>query len=158
MATLLHVVCPHCDAVNRLPEARLADGGRCGKCRRPLFDGHPVAVDSGRFDLHVERSGIPVLVDFWAGWCGPCRMMAPEFEKAAARLEPGVRLLKLDTEAAPDVAARLGIRSIPTLILFQNGGEVARRAGATSAAGILSFVSASAASGDHPWTRRSGAS
>ena len=140
MSTLIHVVCPHCDAVNRLPQARLAERGKCGKCHLPLFEGHPVELDARRFDRHISQSGIPVLVDFWAPWCSPCRMMAPEFEKAAARLEPKLRLLKLDTDAAPEIAERFAVRSIPTLALFSGGREVARTAGAMNAAQLVSWA------------------
>ena len=136
----LHIVCPHCDAVNRVPEARLSEHPVCGKCGQPLFNGHPVALTAQTFQKAITRNDIPVLVDFWAPWCGPCKMMAPQFEQAAATLEPHVRLAKVDTEAEQMLGAQYGIRSIPTLALFKNGKEIARQAGAMGAADIVRWT------------------
>jgi len=135
-ADSLLVVCPHCDTFNRVPRPKLASGGRCGQCHRPLFDGHPVALDAGRFERHFEKSDVPLLIDFWAEWCGPCRAMAPEFARAAARLEPRLRLVKVNVDEAPELAERFGVRSIPTLALVLHGREIARTAGAMAAADL----------------------
>lgn len=137
-----HIVCPHCHAVNRVPADRLAQAPKCGQCHQPLFSGHPVALTAATFGKHIQRNDIPVLVDFWAPWCGPCKMMAPQFEQAARLLEPKVRLAKVDTEAEQQLGAQFGIRSIPTLALFAGGREIARQPGAMGAQEIVRWVQA----------------
>ena len=141
MSETRHIVCPHCHTTNRVQLADLGNAPDCGKCHQPLFSGHPVALDEASFERHVARTELPVLVDFWAPWCGPCRMMAPAYEQAAAQLEPEVRVAKVNTEEAQQLGARFNIRSIPTLALFVGGREVARQPGAmTSPAQITAWV------------------
>lgn len=142
MSNALLVVCPHCHAPNRVPAERLADGATCGKCKQVLFAGKPVELDQASFDRHVERSDLPLVVDFWAPWCGPCRQMAPAFAQAAAQLEPSYRLAKVNTEEQQGLAARFGIRSIPTVAIFRGGREVARQAGAMDAGTLIRWIRA----------------
>jgi thioredoxin 2 len=137
---MVHVVCSHCKGVNRVPDAKLGDQPRCGRCQRALFTAVPLSLDQDDFDRFVNKSEIPLLVDFWAPWCGPCRMMAPAFEQAASLLEPRVQLIKINTEEQQSVAAKYGIRSIPTLILFKAGAEVARVSGAMDSKGLVAWT------------------
>lgn len=139
------VPCPSCLRPNRVPSARLAERPSCGSCKAPLFGEHPVELDDDTFARYVEHAGLPVLVDFWAGWCGPCRAMAPHFETAARSAAGRALFAKLDTDAAPATAERFGIRSIPTLILFREGAERARSSGAMGARELLDWLAAKVA-------------
>ena len=136
------VVCANCGKTNRLPAERAPAAARCGSCHQPIFSGHPVEVDEAGFGRHVANSDVPLLIDVWAPWCGPCRAMAPMFERAAGELEPDVRLLKLNSDNAPAVSSRLGISGIPTLLLMRGGREIARTSGAMDAQRIVAWTKA----------------
>ena len=140
MSASYQAVCPHCSTTNRLPKSRPAKEAKCGKCGGLVFDGSPVALTAQSFQRHIKSNDIPVVVDFWADWCGPCKMMAPQFAKAASEMEPKARFAKVDTEAEQSVAAQFGIRSIPTLIIYKNGKEIARQAGAIPAEQLKAWV------------------
>lgn len=142
MTSSVQIICGQCGKINRLPAERAATAARCGSCHQPIFDGHPVEVDEAGFNRHLAQSSVPLLVDVWAPWCGPCRSMAPMFERAAKQLEPNVRLLKLNSDTAPSVSARLGISGIPTLLLMYDGREIARTSGAMDTKNIVAWTTA----------------
>ena len=145
MTDALLVACPACSTLNRFPRERLTEGfaGKCGQCRAPLFTGHPVALNATSFEAHAVKSDIPLLVDFWAPWCGPCKAMAPQFDRAASRLEPAMRLGKVTTDEEQQLAGRFSIQGIPTIILFRHGKEIARQSGLMDAGRIESWAAQS---------------
>jgi len=140
MSNAQHIVCPSCGGINRVPTDKLSAGGKCGKCKLALFQAQPLELNASNFDQHLTKSDIPLVVDFWAPWCGPCKMMAPVFQQAAQQLEPQVRLVKVNTEQEQALAARFAIRSIPTLAIFHAGREITRSAGAMDLNNLLRWV------------------
>jgi len=140
VSELLHIVCPHCDAVNRLAVSNLGKVANCGMCHQVLFTSRPLELDAARFQKHMQYSAIPLLVDFWAPWCGPCKMMAPQFAQAAVQLEPRMRLIKVNTEIEQMLGSRFNIRSIPSMVLFRNGAEAGRLSGAMGTAEIVRWA------------------
>ncbi len=140
MTDTLHIVCAKCSSINRLPRNRIAAHPGCGKCKKPIFNALPIELSAYNFNKHLNNDQIPLLVDFWAAWCGPCKMMAPILEQAAARLEPYVRVAKLDTEKEQGIAAQYNIRSIPTMIIFKDSRETARQSGAVDIESLINWV------------------
>lgn len=141
MSDLTHIVCGHCDSVIRVPTARLSQSPRCPKCHAALFSGQPLALRTSNFETHISRSDLPVIVDFWAPWCGPCKMMAPHFDAAAARFDGRARLVKVNSDEEPGLSARFGIRGIPTLIALRSGREIARQSGAMDSSTLERWIS-----------------
>ena len=135
-----HIACPSCGVVNRVLEEKLIQHPKCGRCKQELFTGHPVDLTSQNFTNVVNKTGLPVVVDFWAPWCGPCKMMEPVFEQVTSSLEPKARFVKLNTEVTQNIATQYGIRSIPTLIIFKQGKEVARQSGAMDQSSLIQFI------------------
>ena len=140
MADALHIVCPHCDSINRLPATKLNDGGQCGKCHYALFNDQPLELSSSNFLRHISKNDIPVVVDFWASWCGPCKMMAPVFNQAAKQLQPLYRLAKVNTEQHQTLSAQYNIQSIPTVAIFKHGREIGRQAGAMALPQLIQWI------------------
>jgi len=140
MSQSKHLVCPHCDAVNRIPTGKLSDHPKCGRCQGALFTGSPVELTDRNFARHLQRNDLPLVVDFWAPWCGPCKFMGPHFKTATAQMEPKARFAKLNTEHAQRTASQFNIRSIPTIAVFKNGRETARQAGAMDARQLTDWL------------------
>ncbi len=140
MSEFIHIVCPFCNGTNRLAKDKISDEAKCGRCKKNLLDTTPIELNTENINQHLQKNDIPVIIDFWAPWCGPCKMMGPNFEQASRNYKAKVRFAKVNTEAQQSLGAHFNIRSIPTLVLFKKGKEVDRVSGALDANQLSQWI------------------